>query len=80
MGLKFSKEMTLTKELIVPQNEKKQELTPIQERLLKKFAPNAFPFTYYFPVSKNLTKFGLNRSQIEKKLRKAEQKIYSHGR
>lgn len=50
MGVKFSKEMVLAKELISPSQDKKNELTPIQERLIKKFGANAFPFTYEFPV------------------------------
>ncbi|GLH05143.1 Arrestin homolog, partial [Gryllus bimaculatus] len=48
MGLKFSKEMILAKEQIVPPKEK-SELTPIQEKLMKKLGPNAFPFTFHFP-------------------------------
>ncbi|XP_014286787.1 arrestin homolog [Halyomorpha halys] len=51
MGLKFSKELILTKEQVAPpsSNNEKRELTPIQERLLKKFGNNAFPFTFQFP-------------------------------
>ncbi|MCH1927696.1 hypothetical protein L6232_23155, partial [Shewanella sp. C31] len=49
MGLKFSKEMVLTKEQVAPPSNEKKELTPIQERLLKKFGSNAFPFTFQFP-------------------------------
>ncbi|KAF4524736.1 hypothetical protein B566_EDAN013804 [Ephemera danica] len=54
MGVKFSKEMTLVKEQIVPANEKQskqQELTPIQEKLIKKLGSNAFPFTFHFPAA-----------------------------
>ncbi|XP_049839312.1 arrestin homolog [Schistocerca gregaria] len=51
MGLKFTKEMVLAKEQIVPQPKEKMELTPIQERLMKKLGPNAFPFTFHFPAS-----------------------------
>ncbi|XP_065338969.1 arrestin homolog [Cloeon dipterum] len=49
MGVKFSKEMILAKEQIIPAGSKKVELTPIQERLMKKLGPNAFPFTFQFP-------------------------------
>ncbi|XP_063975614.1 arrestin homolog [Diachasmimorpha longicaudata] len=49
MGVKFSKEMVLLREQIVPVKKEKQEATPIQERLLKKLGPNAFPFTFQFP-------------------------------
>ncbi|KAF6204968.1 hypothetical protein GE061_019135 [Apolygus lucorum] len=49
MGLKFSKEMVVAKEQVVPPSGEKQELTPIQEKLMKKFGPNAFPFTFKFP-------------------------------
>ncbi|KAL0266354.1 UNVERIFIED_CONTAM: hypothetical protein PYX00_008924 [Menopon gallinae] len=49
MGLKFSKDMILAKDQIVPSLEKKPDLTPVQEKLVKKFGANAFPFTYHFP-------------------------------
>lgn len=52
MGLKFSKEIVLAKEQIVPAVEKRDEkpmLTPIQEKLMRKFGSNAFPFTFCFP-------------------------------
>lgn len=49
MGLKFSKEMVLNHEQVVPMINNKMELTPIQEKLLKKLGPNAFPFTFSFP-------------------------------
>ncbi|KAK9503173.1 hypothetical protein O3M35_011798 [Rhynocoris fuscipes] len=49
MGLKFSKEMVLAKEQIVPPSNEKKELTPIQEKLLRKFGQNAFPFLFHFP-------------------------------
>lgn len=51
MGVKFSKEMVLSKEQIVPSPEKKEELTPIQEKLIRKFGANAYPFTFHFPAS-----------------------------
>lgn len=55
MGLKFSKDMVLVKEQVVPpMHGKKQpnlsDLTPIQEKLLKKLGEvNAFPFTFNLP-------------------------------
>ncbi|MDR5191934.1 hypothetical protein RHO47_25890, partial [Salmonella enterica subsp. enterica serovar Typhimurium] len=50
MGLKFSKEMVLARDLIAPQSgSEKKELTPIQDKLVKKLGPNAFPFTFQFP-------------------------------
>ncbi|KAJ8886200.1 hypothetical protein PR048_012409 [Dryococelus australis] len=49
MGVKFSKEMPLCREQIAPTPEEKQQLTPIQERLVKKFGSNAFPFMFNFP-------------------------------
>ncbi|XP_063220177.1 arrestin homolog [Bacillus rossius redtenbacheri] len=51
MGLKFSKEMPLCREQIAPNQEDKQELTPIQERLVKKFGASAYPFTFHFPAN-----------------------------
>lgn len=49
MGVKFSKEMCLTKEQLVPMVNQKMEMTPMQERLVKKLGANAFPFTFQFP-------------------------------
>lgn len=49
MGVKFSKELTLQREQIVPMENQKMEMTPMQERLVKKLGPNAFPFTFQFP-------------------------------
>lgn len=51
MGVKFSKEMVLAKDLIAPAQDRKADLTPIQEKLVKKFGANAFPFRYDFPAS-----------------------------
>lgn len=48
MGVKFSKELILCQEQIVPAKEK-QEHTPIQDKLLRKLGSNAFPFTFKFP-------------------------------
>lgn len=49
MGVKFSKEMVLTKDQIVPMVNQKMEMTPMQERLVKKLGNNAYPFTFQFP-------------------------------
>lgn len=49
MGVKFSKEMVLTKEQIYPMENANMEMTPMQERLVKKLGANAFPFTFHFP-------------------------------
>lgn len=48
MGVKFSKELILCCEQIIPQKEK-QEITSIQDRLLKRLGSNAYPFTFHFP-------------------------------
>lgn len=49
MGVKFSKEMVLARDQIVPLVNQKMEMTPLQERLVKKLGQNAFPFTFQFP-------------------------------
>lgn len=49
MGVKFSKEMIIGQDQVVPMINSKMELTPVQEKLLKKLGPNAFPFTFNFP-------------------------------
>lgn len=49
MGVKFSKEMVIGNEQVVPLVNAKMELTPVQEKLLKKLGPNAYPFTFNFP-------------------------------
>lgn len=49
MGVKFSKELILAKEQIVPLVNQKMEMTPIQERLVKKLGATAYPFTFQFP-------------------------------
>ncbi|GAB0091325.1 Phosrestin-2 [Sergentomyia squamirostris] len=47
MGLNFQKELYLASEMIFPSKEKSNpSLTKLQERLLKKLGPNAFPFTF----------------------------------
>lgn len=49
MGVKFSKEMVVAKDQIVPGKKEKQDLTSVQERLLRKLGQNAYPFTFQFP-------------------------------
>lgn len=49
MGVKFSKEMVIASGQIAPQKNDKQELTPVQEKLVKKMGPNAYPFIFRFP-------------------------------
>ncbi|CAH0551071.1 unnamed protein product [Brassicogethes aeneus] len=52
MGVKFSKEMIVASEQVVPKRkdmENQDALTPIQEKLIKKMGSNAFPFTFRFP-------------------------------
>lgn len=47
MGLNFQKELFLASEQIYPRPEKSdKEQTKLQDRLLKKLGPNAFPFTF----------------------------------
>lgn len=50
MGVKFSKEMVLACNQVVPPIKEPSELTPIQKKLVKKFGKaNAFPFVFNFP-------------------------------
>lgn len=49
MGVKFSKEMILNTEQIVPLVSQKMEMTPTQEKLVRKLGANAYPFTFHFP-------------------------------
>lgn len=51
MGLKFSKELVIGKEQIFPMCNDKMEMTPMQERLIKKLGSNAVPMTFQFPQS-----------------------------
>ncbi|PBC28583.1 arrestin homolog [Apis cerana] len=51
MGVKFSKELVLCREQIVPMKKEKQDITPVQERLLKRLGTNAYPFLFHFPQS-----------------------------
>lgn len=46
MGLNFQKELYLVSEQLYPPTEKVKEPSKLQERLLKKLGPNAFPFTF----------------------------------
>ena len=43
--------MILTKEQVYPMVNQNMEMTPMQERLVKKLGANAFPFTFQFPQS-----------------------------
>lgn len=49
MGVKFSQELVLCRDQIVPLKKEKQETTSIQQRLLNRLGSNAFPFTFHFP-------------------------------
>lgn len=52
MGVKFSKEMILACNQIVPPTKEVTDLTPIQKKLMKKFGnSNAFPFVFNFPAN-----------------------------
>lgn len=46
MGLNFQKELFLVSEQIFPQTNRVSEPSKLQERLLKKLGPNAFPFSF----------------------------------
>uniref|UniRef100_A0A1B6DV44 Phosrestin-2 n=1 Tax=Clastoptera arizonana TaxID=38151 RepID=A0A1B6DV44_9HEMI len=50
MGLSFQKDLYLASEQIYPPPEKREEnLTKLQERLMKKLGPNVFPFLFRLP-------------------------------
>ncbi|XP_018349693.1 PREDICTED: arrestin homolog [Trachymyrmex septentrionalis] len=49
MGVKFSKELVLCHDQIIPVKKEKQETTSIQDRLLKRLGSNAYPFIFHFP-------------------------------
>lgn len=52
MGLNFQKELYLASEQIFPLPEKDpRETTKLQDRLMKKLGPNAFPFTFRIPTT-----------------------------
>ncbi|EFA07498.1 arrestin 2 [Tribolium castaneum] len=48
MGLKFSKEMVIAQDQIAPAK-KSPDLTPVQEKLVKKMGTTAYPFIFKFP-------------------------------
>ncbi|KAJ3647673.1 hypothetical protein Zmor_019537 [Zophobas morio] len=48
MGVKFSKEMTIAYDQIVPPK-KNPDLTTVQDKLTKKMGPVAYPFVFHFP-------------------------------
>lgn len=49
MGVKFSKELILSREQIVPMTNNNMEMTPMQEKLVRKLGSHAHPFTFHFP-------------------------------
>lgn len=52
MGLNFQKDLYLISEQLFPATKKMEDnLTKLQDRLLKKLGPNAIPFTFKFPQS-----------------------------
>lgn len=50
MGLHFQKDLYLASEQIYPPAEK-QNTTKLQDRLIKKLGPNAYPFTFNLPTN-----------------------------
>lgn len=51
MGVKFTKELIICRDQIVPPKKEKQDTTSIQDRLLKRLGSNAYPFIFHFPQS-----------------------------
>lgn len=49
MGVKFSKELILSKEQIIPLKRDKPDNTAMQDKLLRKLGNNAYPFIFNFP-------------------------------
>ncbi|XP_065073545.1 beta-arrestin-1 isoform X2 [Ochlerotatus camptorhynchus] len=49
LGLTFRKDLYLASELIFPQQETDRPLTRLQERLIRKLGPNAYPFYFEVP-------------------------------
>lgn len=49
MGVKFSKELCLAQEQLVPRSADAPSLTYLQERLIRKLGENAFPFRFQLP-------------------------------
>lgn len=48
MGLNFQKDLFLVSDQVYPPKEK-ENTTKLQERLMKKLGPNAYPFTFNLP-------------------------------
>ncbi|KAK2714947.1 arrestin homolog [Artemia franciscana] len=51
MGLQFCKEMVLISEQIAPDSKTKSNLSPLQEKLLKKLGSDAHAFTFQLPTT-----------------------------
>jgi arrestin-1 len=51
MGLNFQKDLYLCSEQIYPKTKSESNNSKLQDRLLKKLGPNAFPFTFQLPTS-----------------------------
>ncbi|CAB3372345.1 Hypothetical predicted protein [Cloeon dipterum] len=51
MGLNFQKDLFFANEQIYPATKKDENLTKLQERLIKKLGSNAFPFTFQLPTT-----------------------------
>lgn len=49
LGLTFRKDLYLANEQIYPPNQSERALTRLQERLIKKLGPNAYPFYFEVP-------------------------------
>ncbi|KAF7277569.1 arrestin 2 [Rhynchophorus ferrugineus] len=49
MGVKFSKEISIASAQVAPSKRDKDPMTAVQEKLVKKMGPNAYPFTFNFP-------------------------------
>lgn len=46
LGLTFRKDLFIAQQQVYPQLEPPKQLTHLQQRLLKKLGPNAFPFFF----------------------------------
>ena len=49
MGVKFSKELVLAKEQIIPMRKEREDNTQLQDKLLRRLGNNAYPFMFHFP-------------------------------
>ena len=49
MGVKFSKELVLCKDQIIPIKRDRPENTPMQDKLLRRLGNNSYPFIFHFP-------------------------------